>query len=84
MALNTGVINLLTPVNVPACNIVVVVESAYQSMVIPVAAVAETVAVSGPHLVALTTVVTAAGRAFTVTETAVRVVEPHPVFLDSA
>ena len=50
-------------------------------MVIPVKAVAEMVDVSVPHFVASTTVVTTAGKAFTVAVTAVLVDETQiPLF----
>ena len=70
---------MLTPVAVPACNTVDVVESAYQLMVLPVAAVADNVAVSDPQRDALTTVDTFAGIAFTVAIAAVRVDDTQPV-----
>ena len=76
--------NLFTPVTVPDCNKVSFVESAYQLIVNPVEAVAEIVDVSVPHLVAFTTVVTAAGKAFTVAATAVLVAALQLAFLDVA
>jgi hypothetical protein len=53
-------------------------------MVFPVVAVAEIVEVSEPHFGAFTTVVTAAGNAFTVAATAVLVAELQLAFLDTA
>ena len=80
--LTTGVINLFIPVVVPLCKTEFVVESAYQSIVIPVKAVALIVAVSGPHFDAFVIVATVAGKAFTVAITIVRLVEMHePLFV---
>ena len=84
VTLNEGVINLFTPVTVPDCNKFVAKESEYQSMVIPVNAVAEIVDVSVPHFVAFTTVATAAGKVFTVAVTAVLVEETQVPLLASA
>ena len=75
---------MLTPVAVPACNTVDVVESAYQLMVLPVAAVADNVAVSDPHLVAPVTVVTSAGKVLTVAVAAVRDEDTQPVAIFTA
>ena len=82
--LNTGVMYLLIPVNVPACNTVEVVESEYQLIDIPVEAVALKVMVSEPHFEAFTTVVTVAGNAFMVATTAVIVDDEQPAFFASA
>lgn len=82
--LNTGVKYLLIPVIVPACKTDEVVESEYQLIVIPVEAVALKVMVSEPHFEALVTVVTVAGNAFIVANTAVLVDDAQPAFFDSA
>ena len=82
--LTTGVINLFTPVTVPLCKTVVVTESAYQSIVIPVNAVAEMVAVSAPHFVAFTTVATVAGNEFTTAAAAVLVADKQAPLLAAA
>ena len=80
--LTIGEMNLFIPVAVPVCIVIVVVESAYQSIVMPVKAVALIVAVSVPHLAAFVTVATVAGKAFTVAITIVRLVEMHePLFV---
>ena len=79
--LKIGVMNLFMPVAVPLCKAIFVVESAYQSIVIPVKAVALIVAVSIPHLVAFVTVATVAGKTFTVAITFVRFADSHePLF----
>ena len=75
---------MFTPVTVPDCNKLIFVESAYQLMANPVDAVAEIVDVSVPHFVAFTTVVTAAGNAFTVAAIAVLVDALQLAFLDVA
>ena len=80
--LKIGVMNLFMPVAVPLCKAIFVVESAYQSIVIPAKAVALIVAVSCPHFVAFVIVATVAGKAFTVAITIVRLVEMHePLFV---
>ena len=77
-----GVMNLFMPVAVPLCKAIFVVESAYQSIVIPVKAVALIVAVSDPHLVTFETVATVAGKAFTEAIMLVRVADSHePLFV---
>ena len=59
----------------PLCNTVEVVESAYQSIVKPAAAVAVIDAVSILHFVAFANVVTTVGNAFIVAIVAVLVVD---------
>ena len=79
--LTIGVMNLFIPVAVPLCKAIFVVESAYQSIVMPAKAVALIVAVSCPHFVAFVIVATVAGKTFTVAITVVRVADSHePLF----
>ena len=82
--LNTEVKYLLIPAIVPACNTFNVKESEYQLIVIPVAAVALKVMVSEPHFEAFVRVVTVAGNAFIVANTAALVDDAQPAFFDSA
>ena len=70
---------MFNPVAVPDSSAVPPVAVAYQSIVNPAAAVAATVTLADPQLVAELTLVGAAGKALMVALTDVLVVETHPV-----
>jgi hypothetical protein len=65
----------------PVANNTPPVDALYQSIAVPATLVAEIVTEPGPHLDPLTGKVAAAGTAFTVAITAVRVADKQPVLV---